>query len=122
MAERLSAQRPADRAPLQICLQVNTSGEATKSGLGPAELASVAAAVARLPGLKLRGLMAIPEPLEGFEAQRASHRALRELFDGLVGEGHALDTLSMGMSADLEAAIAEGSTMVRIGTAIFGSR
>ena len=122
VAERLSAQRPADLAPLQVCLQVNTSGEATKSGLAPAELASVAAAVERLPRLRLRGLMAIPAPLEGFEAQRASHRALRELFEGLVGAGHALDTLSMGMSADLEAAVAEGSTMVRVGTAIFGSR
>ena len=123
LAERLSAQRPAGLAPLQVCLQVNISGEVSKSGLAPAELAGVAAAVTRLPGLALRGLMAIPEPAGDFEAQRRPHRALRELLtrlqdNGLVG----LDTLSMGMSADLEAAIAEGATLVRVGTAIFGER
>lgn len=124
LAERLSAQRPPHLPPLQVCLQVNISGEASKSGVAPGETAELAQAVARLPGLRLRGLMSIPEPAEGLEVQRRPHRALRELLDalrarpGLAG----LDTLSMGMSADLEAAIAEGSTLVRIGTAIFGER
>ena len=122
IAERLSEQRPAALPPLQVCLQVNISGEATKSGVAPAELAALAAEVAALPRLRLRGLMAIPEPVEGFEAQRVPHRALRSLFETLIARGHALDTLSIGMSDDLEAAIAEGSTMVRIGTAIFGAR
>ena len=123
LAERLSAQRPAGLAPLQVCLQVNISGEATKSGLAPGEVAAVARAVALLPGLRLRGLMAIPEPGTDFEAQRRPHRALRELMAGLQREGLAgLDTLSMGMSADLEAAIAEGATIVRVGTSIFGER
>ena len=122
VAERLSAQRPAELAPLQVCLQVNVSGEASKSGVTPAELPALAHAVAALPNLRLRGLMSIPEPAADVAAQRAPHRALRELFDALRSEGLALDTLSMGMSADLEAAIAEGSTMVRVGTAIFGAR
>jgi len=124
IAERLSAQRPAQLAPLSVCLQVNVSGEKSKSGLAPDELAEVAHAVAALPRLRLRGLMAIPEPVEGadLEAQRRPHRALRELFDALVGEGLVLYTLSAGMSADLEAAILEGATMVRIGSAIFGGR
>jgi pyridoxal phosphate enzyme (YggS family) len=122
LAERLSAQRPDHRPPLQVCLQVNTSGEASKSGLAPDELADVARAVAALPRLRLRGLMAIPAPADGFDAQRAPHRRLRELLVALNEQGLALDTLSMGMSADLEAAIAEGATMVRIGTAIFGHR
>ncbi len=123
LAERLSAQRPAGLAPLQVCLQVNISGEATKSGLAPGEVAAVARAVALLPGLRLRGLMAIPEPGTDFEAQRRPHRALRELMAGLQREGLVgLDTLSMGMSADLEAAIAEGATIVRVGTSIFGER
>ena len=122
VAKRLSEQRPTALPPLQVCLQVNISGEATKSGVAPAELAALAAEVAALPRLRLRGLMAIPEPAEGFEAQRVPHRALRGLFEGLVARGHVLDTLSIGMSDDLEAAIAEGSTMVRIGTAIFGAR
>ncbi|HEX7438055.1 MAG TPA: YggS family pyridoxal phosphate-dependent enzyme [Caldimonas sp.] len=122
IAERLAEQRPAHLAPLQVCLQVNISGERTKSGLDPAEVASTALAVARLPRLRLRGLMAVPQPIEGFEAQRAPHRALRELQEELVARGLALDTLSMGMSADLEAAITEGSTIVRVGTAIFGAR
>lgn len=122
IAERLAEQRPAHLAPLQVCLQVNISGERTKSGLDPAEVASTALAVARLPRLRLRGLMAVPQPIEGFEAQRKPHRALRELQGELVARGLALDTLSMGMSADLEAAIAEGSTIVRVGTAIFGAR
>ena len=122
VAERLSAQRPAELSPLQVCLQVNVSGEASKSGVAPAELPALAHAVAALPRLRLRGLMSIPEPATDFAAQRAPHRVLRELFDALRREGLALDTLSMGMSADLEAAIAEGSTMVRVGTAIFGAR
>ena len=124
IAERLSAQRPPRLAPLQVCLQVNISGEASKGGLAPGEVAVLAQAVARLPRLTLRGLMAIPEPGGDDAAMRRPHRALRELLtalqrvDGLAG----LDTLSMGMSADLEAAIAEGATLVRVGTAIFGER
>lgn len=122
LAQRLSEQRPAHLAPLQVCLQVNISGEASKSGLAPAEVAEVAQAVAGLPRLRLRGLMAIPEPAGELEAQRRPHRALRELRDALNAGGLALDTLSMGMSADLEAAVAEGATLVRVGTAIFGTR
>ena len=122
LAERLSAQRPAALPPLDICLQVNISGEASKTGLAPRDVAEVALAVAALPRLTLRGLMAIPEPAGDFEAQRRPHRALRELFEALQAEGLPLDTLSMGMSADLEAAIAEGATLVRVGSAIFGER
>lgn len=123
IAERLSAQRPAGRPPLQVCLQVNISGEASKSGVLPAELASLARQVAGLPGLRLRGLMAIPQPSDEPEAQRLPYRALREMLEALRrDEGLDLDTLSIGMSADLEAAVAEGATLVRIGTAIFGSR
>ena len=123
IAQRLSEQRPAHLAPLQVCLQVNISGEASKSGLRPGEVADVAHAVAALPRLALRGLMAIPEPAADFAAQRAPHRALRELLARLQSGGLAtLDTLSMGMSADLEAAIAEGATIVRVGSAIFGAR
>ena len=121
-AQRLNEQRPPALPPLQVCLQVNISGEASKSGLLPAELMAVAAAVAQLPRLRLRGLMAIPAPAEGEAAQRAAHRALRELMAGLIDAGLSLDTLSMGMSADLDAAIAEGATIVRVGTAIFGAR
>jgi len=122
IAERLSAQRPAHLPELQVCLQVNVSGEASKSGVAPADLPALAAAVTKLPRLRLRGLMSIPEPTEDPAAQRVPHRALRELFEGLQRSGLALDTLSMGMSADLDAAIAEGSTMVRVGTALFGAR
>lgn len=122
VAQRLSEQRPAHLPPLDVCLQVNISGEATKSGASPAEVPALARAVAALPRLRLRGLMAIPEPEGDFEAQRAPHRLLRELQQVLVRDGLPLDTLSMGMSADLEAAVAEGSTLVRIGTAIFGAR
>jgi len=122
IAERLSAQRPDGLAPLSVCLQVNVSGEATKSGLAPAEVAEVARAVATLPRLRLRGLMAIPEVAGDLAAQRRPHRALRELFEALRGDGLALDTLSAGMSGDLEAAILEGATMVRVGSAIFGAR
>ena len=122
LAERLSAQRPAALPPLEICLQVNISGEASKTGLAPRDVVATALAVASLPRLALRGLMAIPEPAGDFETQRRPHRALRELFEALQAEGLPLDTLSMGMSADLEAAIAEGATLVRVGSAIFGER
>ena len=122
IAQRLSEQRPAGLPPLQLCLQVNISGEASKSGLLPPEVLAVAQAVARLPNLCLRGLMAIPEPAVDAAAQRTPHRALRELLAALNATGLALDTLSMGMSADLEAAVAEGATLVRVGTAIFGGR
>ena len=124
IAQRLSEQRPASMAPLQLCLQVNTSGEASKSGVAPPDLPALASAVARLPGLRLRGLMAIPAPSDDPAAQRAAHAVLRRLLESLnEGDpGLALDTLSMGMSADLEAAIAEGATIVRIGSAIFGDR
>ena len=122
LAQRLSDQRPPELAPLQVCLQVNISGEASKSGVAPAEVAALARAVAVLPRLRLRGLMAIPAASAGFESQRAPHRALRELLESLDAEGLALDTLSMGMSGDLEAAIAEGATWVRVGSAIFGAR
>jgi len=124
VAQRLAEQRPAWLPPLNLCLQVNISGEASKSGLLPVEVVAVAQAVALLPAerVRLRGLMAIPEPAEGFEAQRAPHRALRELLAALNQTGLGLDTLSMGMSADLEAGVAEGATIVRIGTAIFGAR
>ena len=122
IAQRLAEQRPAQLPPLQVCLQVNISGEASKSGLAPGEVPAVAQAVAALPRVTLRGLMAIPEPGGDLAAQRAPHRALRELAETLRAQGLALDTLSMGMSADLEAAILEGATMVRIGSAIFGAR
>ena len=124
IAQRLSAQRPPDRPPLQLCIQVNVSGEASKSGVVPADAVALALAIAELPRerVRLRGLMSIPEPQKGFEAQRRPHRALRELLAVANERGLALDTLSMGMSADLEAAIHEGATIVRVGTAIFGSR
>ncbi len=122
IAQRLAEQRPAHLPPLQVCLQVNISGETSKSGLAPADVPALAQAVAALPRLCLRGLMAIPEPDGDLAAQRAPHRALRGLFDQLRAQGLALDTLSMGMSADLEAAILEGATLVRIGSAIFGRR
>jgi len=122
LAERLSAQRPASLPPLDVCLQVNISGEASKAGLAPRHVVETALAVAALPRLALRGLMAIPEPAGDFETQRKPHRALRELLESLQAEGLPLDTLSMGMTGDLEAAIHAGSTMVRVGTAIFGGR
>ena len=122
IAQRLSDQRPAGRPPLQVCLQVNISGQASKSGLLPDEVLAVARAVAALPNLRLRGLMAIPEPAVDQPAQRVPHRALRQLLGALNAAGLGLDTLSMGMSADLEAAVAEGATLVRVGTAIFGGR
>ena len=121
-AERLSAQRPADQAPLQVCIQVNVDGGANKSGVAPQEALALAQAVAVLPRLQLRGLMAIPEPAPDFEAACALHSRVRAVFDQLNAAGLGLDTLSLGMSADLEAAIAAGSTMVRVGSAIFGTR
>ncbi len=122
IARRLSEQRPETRGPLNVCIEVNVSGEATKSGVPPAAVPALARVVAALPRLRLRGLMAIPEPTADMDLQRQRFATLRELNESLVREGLALDTLSMGMSADLEAAIAEGATMVRVGTAIFGER
>lgn len=124
IAQRLAEQRPAWLPPMQLCLQVNISGEASKSGVLPGEALALARAVVALPAerVRLRGLMAIPEPEGDEAAQRAPHRALRELLAALNDRGLALDTLSMGMSADLEAAVAEGATLVRVGTAIFGAR
>ncbi|MGF6776442.1 YggS family pyridoxal phosphate-dependent enzyme [Paraburkholderia sp. GAS334] len=122
IAERLSEQRPDGLAPLNVCLQVNASGEASKSGVAPAEALELARAIAALPRLRLRGLMSIPEPAGSVEEQRAPHRLLRELFEQLRADGLELDTLSMGMSGDLAAAVIEGATIVRVGTAIFGAR
>ncbi len=121
IAERLSAQRPPGLPPLNVCVEVNVSGEASKGGASADALPGLVEAVARLPGLRLRGMMTIPAPTSDPDAQRAAFRRLRGLFDGLR-ERHALDTLSMGMSADLEAAILEGATIVRVGTALFGER
>ncbi|MDZ4253605.1 MAG: YggS family pyridoxal phosphate-dependent enzyme [Sulfuritalea sp.] len=122
IAERLAAQRPPGMPPLQACIQVNVSGEASKSGCAPDQAAALAHAVAALPGLRLRGLMAIPEPGDDNRLQRSRFALLRQLRDRLNAEGLRLDTLSMGMSEDLEAAIMEGATIVRVGTAIFGKR
>ena len=122
IAERLSAQRPDHLPPLNVCLQVNIDREPTKHGLDEAELAEVAHAVDTLPRLRLRGLMAIPAPAAEFTAQRRPFAQLRKLRERLADAGLVLDTLSAGMSDDLEAAIAEGATLVRIGTALFGSR
>jgi pyridoxal phosphate enzyme (YggS family) len=122
IAQRLSEQRPPHLPPLNICLQINISGEASKSGVLPEQAAELAHAIASLPRLRLRGLMAIPEPADSVERQRVPLRELRLLFERLQAQGLTLDTLSMGMSADLAAAVAEGATMVRIGTAIFGKR
>jgi pyridoxal phosphate enzyme (YggS family) len=122
IAERLNEGRPDGAPPLDVCIQVNVSGEATKAGIVPGGELALAEAISRLPRLRLRGLMAIPEPTADLESQRLQFARLRELKDGLVARGYALDTLSMGMSDDLEAAILEGATMVRVGSAIFGSR
>ena len=122
IAQRLSDQRPADMPPLQVCLQVNVDGGANKSGAPPHEVADLALAVATLPRLRLRGLMCIPEPAPDFVATRALFMRAKALFDALNAQNMGLDTLSMGMSADMEAAIHAGSTMVRVGTAIFGGR
>ena len=122
IAQRLSEQRPPERGPLDICLQVNISGEASKSGALEPELPELARQVAALPNLRLRGLMAIPEPTTDEAQQRAAFARLRSLFEKLRAGGLPLDTLSMGMSGDLLAAIAEGATIVRVGSAIFGAR
>ena len=122
IAERLSSQRPGNMPDLQLCIQVNVSGEASKSGVSPADALELARAIARLPRVRLRGLMTIPEPAGCSEKKRAPFRTLRELLDEVNTCGLACDTLSMGMSADLEAAIHEGATIVRVGTAIFGQR
>ena len=122
IAERLSAQRPAHLPPLQVCLQVNVDGGSNKSGVAPTELLALANAVAQLPQLQLRGIMTIPEPADTEAAARAVHHQAHTLFESLNASGLKLDTLSMGMTSDLEAAIAEGSTCVRVGTAIFGAR
>lgn len=122
IAVRLNDQRPAGLPPLNVCIQVNVSGEASKSGVAPPDVAALAQAMRALPRLKLRGLMAIPEPTTDSALRRGRFAQLRELQAQLNARGHALDTLSMGMSDDLEDAIAEGATLVRIGTAIFGAR
>ena len=122
IAQRLSDQRPAHLAPLNVCIQVNIDGGAAKAGLAPHEALALAREVATLPRLRLRGLMTIPEPAPDFAAALTVHRAAKDLFDELRASGLDLDTLSMGMSADLEAAIQAGSTLVRVGSAIFGGR
>ncbi|MEZ5606391.1 MAG: YggS family pyridoxal phosphate-dependent enzyme [Burkholderiaceae bacterium] len=122
IAERLSAQRPPELPPLQVCIQVNVDGGANKSGVAPGEALALARAVAALPRLTLRGLMSIPELAPDFEAARAVHMRARALFYHMNAAGLGLDTLSLGMSADLEAAIAAGGTLVRVGSAIFGLR
>jgi len=122
IAERLSASRPDNKPPLQVCIQVNVSGEASKSGVAPDAVFGLSQTIMRLPRMRLRGLMAIPEPTPDTALQRSGFRMLREIRDDLLRRGIALDTLSMGMSDDLEAAIAEGATLVRVGRAIFGER
>ena len=122
IARRLSEQRPAHALPLNVCIQVHLGGEASKSGIAPDETAALATQVAELPRLRLRGLMAVPPPEDNPRRQRAWFRQLRELYETLRAGGLALDTLSMGMSGDLEAAVTEGATHVRIGTALFGPR
>jgi len=122
LAQRLSQQRPAALAPLNVCIQVNVSGEQSKSGIEPGQAPALAKEVAALPGLRLRGLMGIPEPSDDERVLRARFRELRLLRDQLNAIGLSLDTLSMGMSEDMELAIAEGATIVRVGSAIFGAR
>ncbi len=122
IAQRLNDARPADLPPLNICIQVNVSGEGSKSGVAPGQELELARIILALPRLRLRGLMAIPEPTTDMRLQRQRFALLRNIKEQLAAEGIALDTLSMGMSDDLEAAIAEGATMVRVGTAIFGQR
>lgn len=122
IARRLSAQRPAGKPPLNVLIQVNVSGEASKGGVAPDEAAGLAKVVVSLPNLELRGLMAIPEPTTDSNLQRFRFSEARKAFQEIKAQGIAVDTLSMGMSDDLEAAIAEGATLVRIGTAIFGAR
>jgi len=122
IAQRLSEQRPADKPALQVCIQVNIDGGPTKAGVAPQDALELAHAVAALPHLRLRGLMTIPEPAPDFVAACAVHTRAKALFDAMNAAGLALDTLSMGMTSDLEAAVQSGSTMVRVGTAIFGVR
>ena len=122
VARRLSEQRPPDRPPLQVCIQVDVSAEATKSGCDPDEALALARVVATLPNLRLRGVMAIPAPTADPVLQRAQFARVREVWERMRGAGLPVDTLSMGMSADLESAVAEGATIVRIGTALFGAR
>ena len=122
IAERLAAARPATRAPLQVCIQVNIGDETSKSGIAPTEALGLAHAIAKLPQLNLRGFMTIPPASSDISVQRSYFAQLRRLRDNIASQDCPLDTLSMGMSGDIEAAIAEGSTMVRVGTAIFGSR
>ena len=122
IAQRLSEQRPLDLPPLQVCIQLNVDGGATKSGVPPAQALALAQQVAALPGLRLRGVMSIPEPAADFAAAGAVFERVKAVFDALNAQGLALDTLSIGMSADLEAAIQAGSTLVRVGSAIFGER
>jgi pyridoxal phosphate enzyme (YggS family) len=122
IARRISDQRPASLPPLNICLQVNISGEESKSGVSPKDLPELARSVSNLPGISLRGIMTLPAPCSDFDEQRAAFARVKSLFDQLNEQGLEMDTLSMGMTGDLEAAIAEGSTIVRIGTAIFGAR
>ena len=122
IAQRLSEQRPAQLAPLQVCIQVNVSGEASKSGCSPEEAIALARAVSAMPRLQLRGVMAIPAPSDDVAIQRRQFEAVRAVFESIRAEGLEIDTLSMGMSADLEAAISEGATLVRVGSALFGAR
>ena len=122
IAQRLSEQRPADLPALQVCIQVNISGEDSKSGVNPSDVPALAQAIQQLPGVKLRGLMAIPEPCDDPQLARQPFRAMQTLLNTMNEGGMALDTLSMGMSGDMEAAIAEGATIVRVGTALFGHR
>ena len=122
IAERLAAVRPTTMAPLQVCIQVNIGDEDAKSGVAPAAALALARGIATLPQLKLRGLMSIPPASDDITVQRGHFAQLRRLRDAIAAAGFSLDTLSMGMSADIEAAIAEGATMVRVGTAIFGAR
>ena len=122
LASRLAEQRPASLAPLNVCIQVNISGEQSKSGVKPQDVEALAAKIVELPNLKLRGLMALPAPSKDFSEQRQAFSAIREVYEKLLSTGYPVDTLSMGMSADLEAAIAEGATIVRIGSALFGTR
>jgi pyridoxal phosphate enzyme (YggS family) len=122
IARRLGEQRPAERGPLNLCIQVNSSGETSKAGVPFAQLPALAHEIATVPGVTLRGLMTLPAPATGFEQQRKPFRQLREALEQLNQQGLALDTLSMGMSGDMEAAVTEGATIVRIGTDIFGGR
>ncbi|MGH8579439.1 MAG: YggS family pyridoxal phosphate-dependent enzyme [Gammaproteobacteria bacterium] len=122
LARRLNEQRPVDRPLLNVCIQINISGEATKGGCLPAEAADLANAIQEFPRLRLRGLMALPAPTDGFDQQRLAFRRVHEIYQILNDHGAGMDTLSMGTSGDFEAAIAEGATMIRLGTAIFGSR